>query len=85
MEDLRKLDLDMMPGFNVTWFYTVEDYEDRVNSYCISSGCNRMKNYTLDDFNSYYYYRYNDYTCRIGRQGSDYPYQSDTTTQQFRK
>ena len=26
LEDIRKLNLHMMPGFNVTWYYSVEDF-----------------------------------------------------------
>ena len=62
LEDIRKLNLHMMPGFNVTWYYSVEDFLDR------KYGTGR-KNYSLEEFN--YYYHKDKYECYIGKRASD--------------
>ena len=62
-EDIRKLNFDTMPGFNVSWYYSVEDFLDRKH-------LRGRKNYSLEEFN--YFYHKDKYKCYIGKRDRDH-------------
>ena len=70
-EDIRKLNLDTMPGFNVSWYYSVEDFLDR-------KYLRGRKNYSLEEFN--YFYHKDKYKCYIGERESDPKYRTGKGT-----
>ena len=74
LEDARTLDLDVMPGFNVTWYYTVEDYLYRENA-------TGKKNYSLTDFN--YFYHRDHHECYIGEGNTDFIFRNTEEVKLF--
>ena len=76
LDEINEQKLESMPGFNVTWYYSVRDY---ANGYDKSSG---YWWYSLKEFNEYYK-GYNEAFSNVGRDPKDNKCKNHTLTLLF--